>query len=169
MCPLASPCSLVLWLASIRFLIWPLTWSFCPLCSPSFFSCLSVLSCSKVKWWKIRNRIYLVNWVHVLVCILSLTSPTVPSAPMSLDYCQWLFHPRIVFPAFIISELFQWACPVQYCPRKLLPNTMSCFQPHSPGSRTARRVWFPFLSVSCIVHPAQCYTNIGSLSVFLPQ
>lgn len=125
---------------------------------PRFFL-FSIFSCSKAKWWKIRNRNCLVNRVHILVCILSLTFPTVRSPPMSLDHRQWLFHPHIVFPAFIISELFHRARPVQSCPRKLHPNTMTCFQPHSPGSRTARRVWFPFLSLSCIVHPAQCYTE----------
>lgn len=112
---------------------------------------VSPVSCSIETWWKIRNRNYSVNWVQ-LVCILCLTFPAVPP-PISWSTASGFS----IHALFFLLSFPSASSPA--CMRKLRPNTMTCFQPHSPGSRTARKVWFPSLAVSCIVRPALCYTH----------
>lgn len=103
-----------------------------PLFSLIFFSCLSVLSCSKVKWWKIRNRIYLVNWVLVLVCILSLPPPdcsfsphesgSLPVAFPSTHCFSCFYHFRVV-PGSVSRPVLSPEAPSQH--NELFSATLS--------------------------------------------
>ncbi len=128
-----------------------------------------MLSCSKVQWWKIRNRIYLVNWVHVLVCILSLTSPAVSSPP-------WAW---ITASGFSIHSLFFLLLSFPSCSSERIPSSpvrgssfptqWLVFSHTLLEAGQHRECDFPFFPWPVLFIQPSATPNIGSLSVFLPQ
>lgn len=127
-----------------------------------------MLSCSKVQWWKIRNRIYLVNWVHVLVCILfnlpdCFFSPHAPgSLPVAFPsiHCFSCFYHFRVVPVSASRPVLSTEAPSQH--NDVFSHTLLEAGQHGECD-------FPFFPWPVLFIQPSATPNIVSLSVFLPQ